>query len=150
MSQQFSATIYKLGINPCVDAPRRVSEAFKTRGYVPVAGTLNGHAIRATLVPKGGGEHRLFLNGEMRMRAGVGVGDTVKISLTLDAEPRDVPLPDELAEALRENDLLDAFNRLTPSDRRIALTWLTGAKKEETRNRRIELLVRRLVERKRR
>ncbi|MGH9839593.1 MAG: YdeI/OmpD-associated family protein [Blastocatellia bacterium] len=69
--------------------------------------------------------------------------------MTLDTEPRDVPLPDELAEALRENDLLDAFNRLTPSDRRIALTWLTNAKKEETRNRRIELLVRRLVARKR-
>jgi hypothetical protein len=143
MPQRFSATIYKLGINFCVDAPRRVSDAFKKRGYVPVAGTLNGHAIRATLVPRGGGEHRLFLNGEMRKRAGVGVGDTVTISLALDTEPREIRLPDEIAEALRENDLLDAFNRLTPSDRRIALTWLTDAKKEETRNRRIDLLVRR-------
>jgi Bacteriocin-protection, YdeI or OmpD-Associated/Domain of unknown function (DUF1905) len=145
MPQRFSATIYKLGINLCVDAPKRVSDAFKTRGYVPVAGTLNGHAIRATLVPKGGGEHRLFLNGEMRKRAEVGVGDTVTISLTLDTEPRETPLPDELAEALRENDLLEAFNRLTPSDRRIVLTWLSDARKEETRNRRIDLLVRRLM-----
>ncbi|MGH9839592.1 MAG: DUF1905 domain-containing protein [Blastocatellia bacterium] len=74
MSQRFSAKIYKLGINPCVDVPKRVSEVFGKRGYVPVAGTLNGQAIHATLVPKGGGEHRLFLNGEMRRRAAVGVG----------------------------------------------------------------------------
>jgi hypothetical protein len=51
MAQHFSAKVYKLGINPCVDVPQRVSQAFDQRGYVPVTGTLNGHVIRATLAP---------------------------------------------------------------------------------------------------
>ncbi len=58
MEQHFTATVYTLGINPCVDVPPRVSAAFGKRGYVPVAGTLNDQPIRATLAPKGGGRHR--------------------------------------------------------------------------------------------
>jgi hypothetical protein len=143
----FSAIIYRLGVNPCVDVPEAVSEKLKRQGIVPVAGTLNGHAFRANLVPRKGGGHRLFINAEMRKQAGVGDGETVKIELTPDAGPRAVQLPAELEEALRENDLLDTFRHLTPSDQRIALAHLTEAKKEETMLRRLDLLVRRLAAR---
>ncbi len=68
MKQHFTARIYKLGINPCVDVPLRVGQAFGRRGYVSVTGALNGHPLRATLAPKGGGLYRLFINGEMRKR----------------------------------------------------------------------------------
>jgi len=73
--QQFTATIYKVGINPLVDVPAEVSRAFGIRGYVPVRGRLNGAPIRATLVPSGGGRHRLYINGDMRKQAGVESGD---------------------------------------------------------------------------
>ncbi|NIS81617.1 MAG: DUF1905 domain-containing protein, partial [Anaerolineales bacterium] len=70
-AEEFFAQIYKLGINPCVDVPTRVSEAFGVRGNVPVVGTLNDVEIRSTLVPIGGGRHRLYINTDMRKRANV-------------------------------------------------------------------------------
>src|SRR5262245_52235029 len=107
MSQRFTAQIYKLGTYYGVDVPPSVSEAFGKRGYVPVAGTVNGQPFRGTLTPKGGGEHRLFLNGKLRQQVGLGAGARLTLVLALDEESRELPTPEDLAEALRENDLLD-------------------------------------------
>ncbi|MFQ5680029.1 MAG: YdeI/OmpD-associated family protein, partial [Gemmatimonadota bacterium] len=136
---RFAATIYKLGINPCVDVPRAVSDAFGRRGYVPVVGTLNGHPIRPTLVPKGGGRHRLYVNGQMRRVAGVGVGDEVRFELCFDSESREIPVPDDLRAALRKVEGAEAgWERLTPSHRKELLVAILDAKKPETRARRIQ------------
>jgi hypothetical protein len=134
--QRFSAEIYKLGINPCVDVPRPVSDAFGRRGYVPVVGTMNGHEIRVTLVPKGEGYHRLYVNGAMRRAAAVGVGDEVRFELRFDPEPRELPVPDDLRQALRESGAQEAWERLTPSHRKELIVVVLDAKKPETRARR--------------
>ena len=146
--QAFSATIYKLGINPCVDVPEMASKAFSKRGHVPVAETLNGHPIRTTLVPKGGGRHRLYINGEMRKAANVDVGDRVDLVLWLDTESREIPVPDDLTEALRATSgALKAFEKLTPSHRKELLVWILDAKRPETRERRIRRTVKHVVSR---
>jgi hypothetical protein len=41
MAGQFSATIDKLGINPCVQVPAQVSRAIAEKGAIPVSGSLN-------------------------------------------------------------------------------------------------------------
>jgi hypothetical protein len=61
----FTARVYKVGINPCVDAPPEAGRIFERRGFIPIAGLVNGESYRATLVPRGGGRHRLYLNGEI-------------------------------------------------------------------------------------
>src|SRR5437867_1108926 len=99
--QEFSAKIFKVGINPCVDAPEEVSRALSKRGYLPVKGMLNSYPFRANLVPIGGGRHRLFLNAEMRKGAKADTGDTVQVALEIDTEPRELAVPDDLAEALQ-------------------------------------------------
>jgi hypothetical protein len=74
---RFRATIRKEGPNPYVDVPDRVSRAFAhyaKAGRIPVEGTLDGTAIRATLMPVRGGGHRLYVGGGMRAAAGVGGG----------------------------------------------------------------------------
>jgi hypothetical protein len=148
MAQRFSAKVYKLGINPCVDVPQRVSRAFGKRGYVPVNGTLNDHPIRATLVPKGGGRHRLFLNGDMRRRAGVEVDDRVRLAVSLDTQPRKVPMPKELAAALRRNrEARAAFEALTPSRRKEILVYLNWLKRPQTLKRNVDKIVARLLQR---
>lgn len=117
--QEFSAEIYKVGINPCVDVPERVSTAFGKRGYVPVEGKLNAHQIRATLVPKGSGRHRLYINGEMCRAADVATGDEVNLVLWRDTKSREIPVPEDLAEALRTaKGALEAFEKLSPSHRK--------------------------------
>ncbi len=140
--QHFTATVYTLGINPCVDVPPRVSAAFGKKGYVPVAGTLNDQPIRATLVPKGGGRHRLYLNGDMRQRAKVEVGDRVHLVVRLDTRPRQVSMPAELAVALKQNPKAKvAFEQLTPSRQKEILTYLNALKQPESLQRNIEKLI---------
>ncbi|MBI3983010.1 MAG: DUF1905 domain-containing protein [Gemmatimonadetes bacterium] len=77
-----------MGINPCVDVPARVSAFFGARGPVPVKGTLNGHAVRGTLIPIGDGRHRFYVNGFMRKAAGLEVGDTARLVLEADRASR--------------------------------------------------------------
>jgi hypothetical protein len=146
MVQQFSTKIYKLGINPCVDVPQRVSRAFGKRGYVPVKGTLNGQPIRATLVPKGEGRHRLFINGDMRTRASVDVGDRVHLVLAIDHQPRTLPMPEMLAQALEKNRRARAaFERLQPSRQKEILSYLNWLKRPETLKRNVEKVITMLV-----
>jgi hypothetical protein len=92
-SREFSAKIKKVGINPYVDPPLRVSRAFKIRGYIPVKGTINGKSFTQTLVPIGGGTHRLFINGGMRTSAKVDVGSRITVTLRINAKVRKEPMP---------------------------------------------------------
>lgn len=140
--QEFSAKIFNVGINPCVDAPEEVSRAFGVRGYVPVKGKLNDHPFHANLVPIGGGRHRLYLNAEMRKGAKADAGDTVQVAVEIDTASRELAMPDDLAEALgAAKGAAEAFAALTASRRKELLTVLLHTKLQETRQRRIERIV---------
>ncbi len=129
-----------------MDVPKRVSQAFGHRGYIPVEGTLNGHPIRATLVPTGGGRHRLFVNGDMRKRANVDVGDRVQIVLEVDTRPRIIPMPENFALALNRNTKAKAaFEQLPPSRQKEILTYLNWVKRPEALKRNIVKTISRLV-----
>jgi hypothetical protein len=100
---RFSATIYKLGINPVVDPPERVLKAIfkqagRTKGPIPVLGKVNGREFRQTLV-KYAGEWRLYVNGVMLKASGTKVGDEVLFEIELDPSPPEVVMPDALAKA---------------------------------------------------
>ena len=142
MTQQFSSTIYKLGINPCVEVPLRVSRAFGRRGYVPVAGRLHGKPFLVNLVPTGRGRHRPFINGEMRNQAKVDVGDRITVTLKFDPRPREVPVPNDLARALRSHRTARAaWGLLTPSRRKEVLRYLISVKRQQTLDRNIRKVI---------
>jgi hypothetical protein len=128
-AQEFSARIEKVGINPFVSIPPEVSLFFTRRGYIPVKGTLNATPIKATLVPVGGGAHRLYINTAMRHAAKVGVGDTIHLRLEIDAEPRFLPVPEQFRRALQKNERAKAaFASMTPSHRNKHLAYLNSLK----------------------
>jgi hypothetical protein len=80
--RRFRATIRKQGPNPYVDIPPEMSRGFARYarvGRIRVEGRLEEAAIRGTLIPVGGGRHRLYLNGGMRSAAGVATGDTASL-----------------------------------------------------------------------
>ena len=148
MKYQFTATIYKFSSNPsfyCVDVPDEVSAHWGKRVMIPVVGLVNGHEWRSTLLPNGNNGHRMVLNGQIRKRAGVGLGHSVEISLQRDEISRDAVMPPLLEEALRENELLNAFNALSRAKRNAALKWLESAKTTATWERRVESLVMNLL-----
>ncbi len=139
---RFSAALYRIGINYAVDVPVSVSEAFGKRGNVPVSGTVNGVPLRATLVPIGGGRHRLFLNAVTRKALGVGEGDTVEFSLSLDMESRARPVPPLFQEALNSDpEAKAAWEKLTPSRRKEILAYLNNLKSPESLKHNVEKVI---------
>jgi hypothetical protein len=145
-SCEFSAKIYKIGVNPFVEVPESVSGCLKKTGYIPVTGTLNGFPIRATLVPVENGRHRLYINTEMRKKANVTVGDLIHLTLTLDTEPREVPMPTAFAAALEINEKAKAaFEKLSTSHQKEILTYLNYLKKPETLERNIGKVIKSLL-----
>ena len=78
------------------------------------------------------------LAAEHRDAAGVAAGDEVEVDLELDAEPREVTVPPDLAEALaREPDAERFFGGLSYSNRRRIVLSIEDAKTPETRQRRV-------------
>lgn len=145
--EQFSARIYKIGINPYVDVPYEVSIAFSKRGYIPVAGSLNGYPIRATLVPAGKGRHRLFINGEMRKATSLGVGDWAEIAIEIDRAPRVREMRKELEDALNQNERAKiAFESLPRSRRKDIIAYMSHLKTPESIKKNVEKVMAKLLE----
>jgi hypothetical protein len=104
----------------------------------PVVATVNGYTWR-TSVARMGGEFRVGLSKEVRQGASVEAGDDVEVRLELDAAPREVEVPAALAAALASDPQAKAsFERMAFTHRKEYARWIAEAKKDETRQRRVE------------
>lgn len=148
--KSFSAKIAKIGINPYVSLPDEVLESIfehagKTRGPIPVRGTVNGKPFTQTLV-RYQGAWRLYVNGPMRESAGIDVGDEAHIRLEFDPAPRTESIPPKLERALAKNrSAKAAFEKLIPSRQREILRYLNSMKTEESLDRNIERIIKHLL-----
>ncbi len=143
--RRFSAAIYRVGPNYCVDVPAEASRALAgdpPARHPRVEGLANGHPFRTRLTPRGGGAHRLFLNGEVRAAAGIGLGDTVDLEVW-PAEPEPaLALPADLSSALGAlPGGLEAFGSLTEAQREGMVAFLDRARTAETRARYVARVV---------
>ena len=103
----------------------------------PVVATVNGYTWRTT-VTRRGRESLVGLNREVRDGSGTQAGDTVELELALDTAPREVTVPDALATALAaDHKAREAFDSLSFTHRKEFARWIEGAKREETRDRRV-------------
>jgi hypothetical protein len=98
--------------------------------------TINGWTWRSTVM-RYGERYYLPVNARNREGAGVAAGDRVEVLLELDAEPRDVPVPADLADALAAAGLRDAWDACSYSHRREWVEAIESAKRPETRTRRV-------------
>ena len=103
---------------------------------VPVVVTINGYSYRSTVAPYRG-QNLLPLNAENREGAGIVAGQEVEIDLEVDDAPRTVEVPDDLAAALAGAGAREAFDGLSFTRQRELVEGVLGAKKPETRERRI-------------
>jgi hypothetical protein len=104
----------------------------------PVVATVNGYTWRTT-VTRMRGEFLLGLNRAVREEAGVEAGDMVEVELELDTAPREVEVPEALAKALAEDSEAGAaFDRLAFTHRKEYARWIDEAKRDETRQRRLD------------
>lgn len=99
--------------------------------------TVGGHRYRTTVASMGG-RFLVPLSAENRAAAGVAAGDDVEVDIELDAAPREVGVPGDLAHALAADDAArKAFDALAYSHRKEWVRWIEEAKKAETRDARI-------------
>ena len=127
--------------------PFNVPEVYGTRGQMPVQATFDGYPYQGSVVPLGDGHHALLLLKQIRRAIDKTVGDTVRVTLSRDVAERKMEAPADLAAQLATNPKAAAyFAKLAYTHQREYVRWLEGAKKPETRTRRLGEIVEMLAQ----
>ena len=130
-----------------ISVPFDVREEFGTGGQVRVKASFDGEPYRRSIAPMGGGNHILGIRKEIRERLGKGIGDCVRVVLVEDTEERTIEVPPELAAAFkRQPKARKKFDTLSYTRRREAAESVAGAKKDETKQRRVAKTIEQLLE----
>jgi hypothetical protein len=135
-SKTFKTTLVREGSMAIIPIPFDPKEVFgKTR--VPVKVTLGGHTFRSTISSMGGQVFLPFRKSN-REAAGLDGTETVTVRLDLDTEKREVKPPADLMKALKAAPpAWERWQELPFTHQREYAEAVEGAKKPETRTRRI-------------
>jgi len=148
----FQAVIYKIWMLRYVDVPEDVGRALeresRKKKHIPVVAIAGGRSACTTLTPAGGGRYRLQFNATLRKAARADAGDLVGIELRLDHESRVLPVPDEIAQALKTRPKArKAFDQMGPGTRRQFIMYFDKAKSPSVRQKRLARFLEVLLER---
>ncbi|HPH97793.1 MAG TPA: YdeI/OmpD-associated family protein [Anaerolineaceae bacterium] len=141
-THSFTAVIEDAGRGGAfVTIPFDVEAAFGKK-RVKVKALIGGEPYRGSLVRMGGPCHILGIRKEIREKLGKAIGDAVEISLEEDEEERVMAAPEDVAQALANSPEAQAFfNRLSFTHQKEYLQWVEEAKREQTRQSRIEQMI---------
>ena len=133
-----------------VEFPFRVEDVFGTRGMVKVKALFDGKAeYRGVMSNMGTGCHILILTQEVRGKLGKTFGDSVLVELEHDLEKREVTIPEDVQNLLREYpEAQTFFEKLSYTHRKEYINWITSAKREETRAKRMVEFIEKLLRKK--
>jgi len=148
----FTATIIQVeGINAAyVEFPFSVEEVFGTRGMVKVKALFDDKVeYRGIMSNMGTGCHILILTQEVRSKLGKSFRDSVFVELERDMEAREVIVPENVQQVLNEYpEALTFFEKLSYTHRKEYINWITSAKREETRAKRLVSFIEKLHQKK--
>src|SRR5215475_3578537 len=131
----------EVGVVSAITPPIDVPEMFGTKGRVPVKGTINGFPFRSSLMAMRGC-HMMPVNKALCRGAGAQPGDIVDVVMERDCEERTVEPPVELARALKKSkQARDRWDKLSFTHKKEMANSITGAKQEQTRERRLAKIV---------
>jgi hypothetical protein len=121
--------------------PFDVATVFGRKGRVPVKGAINGFPFRSSLMNMGGG-HMMVVNAEMRAGAKCKAGDTVTVLMELDADERKVDVPKQLEKIINSDAKAKAsWLKLSFTHQKEYVREIEGAKRPETREKRIAAMM---------
>jgi len=135
---RFRTTIQQSGKTATgIQVPDEVVDALGSGRRPAVKVTINGYTYRNTVAVMGG-VYMVGVSAEHRAGAGVAGGDEVDVDVELDTAPREVTVPADFAAALdAEPNARRTFDGLSYSNKSWHVLQVTGAKTDETRQRRI-------------
>ena len=138
---KFRAKVIPSGNATAIEIPTKVMEALGPQARPPIVVTINGHSWRSRVALMRG-KALVGISAANRATSGIAEGEVVEIDLEFDTEPRVVPEPPDLAEALNADpEVRAAFDRLAYSLKRKHVNAIEGAKTSATRQQRITKLV---------
>jgi hypothetical protein len=142
---KFKTEIIQTGNNTGIEVTEQQLEKLGGGKKPLVVVTLNNYTYRSA-VGKMGDKFMISLSAENRKNANVKGGDTLEITVELDAAPRTVEIPIDLQRAFDNNKTAKAnFEKLAPSKKKAIVLSINDAKTEETKQRRIDKAMEQLL-----
>lgn len=146
-AKKFTAVIEDAGKGGAyITIPFDVEQIFGKK-RVKVKAWFDGEFYQGSLVRMGGSDHILGIRKDIREKIGKSIGDIIAVILEEDTEPRQVIIPSDLQAALDQEPVAQAaFAGLAYSHQKEYVQWVEGAKREQTRQKRIDETIRLLIE----
>jgi Domain of unknown function (DUF1905). len=132
---RFKTILEIIGINPFVFVPEKIllkifTEVKRSKGPIPVCGTINGIAYTQTLL-RFRGHWRLYINTKMLDNSPKRIGETILITLKVDNKDRTIKPHPKLVKALRANkEAKKVFDSLSPSMQKEIVRYISFLKSE--------------------
>jgi hypothetical protein len=136
MTASYDTVIRAFGNNAGIEVPPEVLTQLGA-GKRPKVLVRIGDYSFATTVGGMGGLALISLSKAHREASGLRAGQQIHVDLELDAAPAEIAVPQELAAALAEAGLVEAFGKLAPSRRKEYARQISDAKADQTRDRRL-------------
>ncbi len=140
MKTTYETVILGFGNHAAIEIPDKNLAELGGNRRAPLKVTLNNYTYQSTAAGMDGKCLVVFPTKD-REASGVKAGDKITVQLELDAGYRQVDVPKELAEALKQNSLSETFHNLNYSTRKEYARVVTTAKAEETKLRRIQKII---------
>lgn len=129
-----------------INIPFDVEEVYGTNGMVKVKALFDGHPYRGSLSNMGTGGHIIIVRKDVREAIGKKVGDKVRVQIQRDTEERVIEMPADLLVALGDNAKARTFfDSLSFTNRKEYAAWITSAKRDETRLKRLRETIEKLL-----
>ena len=147
--RKFEATIEQHGKQDAayVSVPFDVKEVYGMK-RVKVKASFDGYQYRGLIVNMGTGSHILGLTKEVRNSIGKSFGEIVEVAVEVDTEERTVDIPQELDNFFKSHHQeKEFFDSLSYTNRKEYANWIREAKKAETKERRLNLAIDKLKQR---
>jgi Bacteriocin-protection, YdeI or OmpD-Associated/Domain of unknown function (DUF1905) len=120
--------------------PKNASARLPSRGMIAIEGTINDFPFQASLEPDKQKSHWLKVDRKLGKSAGAEAGDIVTLEIAPAGKETEPEVPTDLKKALAvaAPQARKLWSDITPNARRDWIHWITSAKQEETRTRRIK------------
>jgi hypothetical protein len=142
---KFHTTILLMGNNTGIVVPASVVDELGGGKKPAVVVTIGAFNYRSSIASMGG-QFLIPLSAERRAQSGLKGGEAIEVDLQLDAAPRVVDLPKDFQAALTANPGAQAaFDKLSYSNKSAHVLAINGAKAAETRQRRIDGAIAKLL-----
>jgi hypothetical protein len=145
---EFSAPIIDPGGGGAyIEFPFDTEELFGTKGRIPVKVHFDGQPYHGTMLLYGTEKHIIIIVKKIRETIKKQAPDIVDVKVELDDKTRKITVPDDVQKSLEKNQMtLETYNKLSYSHQKEYINWILEAKREETRQNRIEKMIQKFLD----